>query len=131
MNSPDHIAAHFDHPNRKSSGWLSPEGRMYFCDTYDHAEASRILAARRGWKEPWSSGGDRYDGDEWLVRRGWLRLCGPEAEGIRWMGVHGDGPGRPTAEQRNALSRMGYDPDDGLSPLPTPSGVSDDADWPW
>jgi hypothetical protein len=104
---------------------------MYFCEAYDHAEAARILAAKLGWKTPWATGGDRYDGDEWLVRRGWLRLHGPDVDGIRWagVGIYGDDISRPTAEQRNMLSRMGYDPDEGLSPLPEPSG--DGADWPW
>jgi hypothetical protein len=119
----------------QSIGWLDPAGRMYFCEGWEHRAVADQLAYLCGWRSPYGllPGEVRddvptatVDSDQWLIERGWLRLHGPEGYTIRWVGagIYGS-DGRPTAEQRNRLSSLGYDPDDGLPPLGClPSGGS-------
>ena len=88
-----------------ASGWLSPRGVMYFCGGYMHDALARVLAKPLGWVpyHEYLGVGSHLDAGEWLSRRGWVRCRGLDRPAYPW-----DCRGRLTAEQRNALARMGY-----------------------
>ncbi len=111
------------HPrNEEETGWLAPDGVMYFCGKVQHEQAARLLAKELlGWlgfydwsEQETTPEGERWvDGCEFLSQRGWVRCCGNLNTTIQWMArtVESNQP-RITPEQRRKLKELGYNPND-------------------
>ena len=51
------------------TGWLSPEGKLYDCDYYEHIGLAREIAEKSG-----ASDEEMWTAEDYLFKHGWVRI---------------------------------------------------------
>lgn len=57
---------------RVMQGWLSPSGKLYYCNGYGHEYLADLIEEELGGKC------DRYSATAWAMSEGWIKLHYPE-----------------------------------------------------
>jgi hypothetical protein len=52
---------------KRNSGWLTPEGKFYKCDYWEHLHAATKLAPKNGWD-------GKGDPQFYLLRKNWIMV---------------------------------------------------------
>lgn len=73
-------------------GWLSPSGKLYYCNGYGHEYLADLIEEELGGKC------DRVRPSDWVREKGWIKLHYPEGFIVTWESLPD-----PTQKQLNFM----------------------------